>query len=162
MKRLIEIVTTIERLAAGLCISFLAIILIGDVLSREVFGHSWPWAQKLGLHLMIFAGGIGVSLASSKGSHLRPEVGDQILPKRLLPALTTLREFCVTAFCAFYLYISFVYVAQSKEFGDLNVVTGVPLWVVQAVFPFVFLMVTLKHLIYTVMPSTRPIKEGLH
>lgn len=162
MKKFVAFLTSVEQWIAGISIAFLAAILIGDVVSREVFRQSWPWAQKLGLHLMIFAGSLGVSLASSSGSHLRPEVGDQLFPKRWQPALTTLRELCVAGFCAFYVYISYSYVSQSREFGDVNVVTGVPVWIVQAVFPFVFLMVAIKHLIYAAMPSIRPIREGVH
>lgn len=111
---------------------------------------------------MIFAGCLGVSSTSSSGGHLRPEIGDHILPKVIQPAMTAFREFCIACFCGFYFYIALMYVLQSKDFGDVNVITGVPLWIVQAIFPSVFLLMAIKHGIYATMPSMRPVSRGGH
>ncbi len=140
----------------------MAALLCADVFFREVFQYSLPWAQKLSLHLMILSGCLGVSLASSAGGHLRPELGDMILPKLIQPAVTAFREFCIASFCGFYFYIAFMYVQQSKDFGDANVITGVPMWVVQAIFPTVFFVMAIKHVIYATMPSMRPVSRGVH
>ena len=161
MKKLLEYLSTIERWVAGISIAAMAAFLFADVLSREVFQYSLPWAQKLSLHLMILAGCLGVSLASSSGGHLRPEIGDHILPKVIQPAMIAFREFCIACFCGFYFYIALMYVLQSKDFGDVNVITGVPLWIVQAIFPAVFLLMAIKHVIYATMPSMRPVSRGV-
>lgn len=160
-RRFLEIVTTIERVIAGLCIAGMAVLLFGDVFLREVFHLSLPWAQKLSLHFMILGGSLGVSLASSSGAHLRSEVGDQVLPKLIMPAVVTFREFCTAAFCGFYGWIAWKYVSQSREFGDVNVITGIPLWIVQATFPAVFGVMALKHLIYALKPRLRPVPAGV-
>lgn len=162
MKKLLEHLSTIERWVAGLSIAAMAVLLFSDVFFREVFHQSLPWAQKLSLHFMILAGCLGVSLASSSGGHLRPEIGDHVLPKLIQPAVTAFREFCIACFCGFYFYIALMYVQQSKDFGDVNVITGVPLWVVQAIFPTVFFVMAVKHVIYATMPSMRPVSRGIH
>ena len=162
MKKLLEYLSTIERWVAGISIAAMAGFLFADVFSREIFHYSLPWAQKLSLHLMIFAGCLGVSSASSSGGHLRPEIGDHILPKVIQPAMTAFREFCIACFCGFYFYIALMYVLQSKDFGDVNVITGVPLWIVQAIFPSVFLLMAIKHGIYATMTSMRPVSRGVH
>jgi TRAP-type C4-dicarboxylate transport system permease small subunit len=150
-----------ERLLAGLSIAVMAVLLFGDVFLREVFHISLPWAQKLSLHLMILSGSLGVSLASSAGAQLRPEVGDHVLPRLIQPSVVIFRELCTAAFCAFYAWIALKYVSQSREFGDVNVITGIPLWVVQATFPVVFAIMAIKHCIYAVMPSMRPVPAGV-
>ncbi len=162
MKKLLGYLSELERWVAGISIAAMAALLFSDVFSREVFHISLPWAQKLSLHLMILAGCLGVSLASSSGGHLRPEIGDHVLPKLIQPAMTAFREFCVACFCGFYFYIGLLYVQQSKDFGDMNVITGVPLWIVQAIFPTVFFLIAVKHAIYATMPSMRPVSRGVH
>jgi len=162
VRQLLDIVTRLERVIAGLSIATMALLLFGDVFLREVFHISIPWAQKLSLHLMIFSGSLGVSLASSAGAHLRPEVGDHVLPKWTQPSAVFFRELCTAGFCGFYALIAFRYVAQSREFGDVNVITGIPLWIVQSIFPLVFSLMASKHLIYALMPSMRPVSSGVH
>jgi TRAP-type C4-dicarboxylate transport system permease small subunit len=152
----------LERTVAGIAILLLAILLLGEVFSREIFGSSLPWAQKLALHLMIYAGCLGVSLASSEGKQLRPELGDLILPKSMRPHIASLREACIAIFCLFYFYLSLSYVQQSREFGDVNVVTHIPLWVVQAILPFVFLSLGFKHSVFAFIPTLRPTKQKGH
>lgn len=161
MRQFLDIITRMERFVAGLSIALMAVLLFGDVFLREVFHISIPWAQKLSLHLMIFAGSLGVSLASSAGAQLRPEVGDHVLPRLIQPSVVTFRELCTAGFCGFYSWIAFKYVSQSREFGDVNVITGVPLWVVQATFPTVFAVMAIKHFVYAVMPSMRPVPAGV-
>ncbi len=156
MRQFLDIITRLERVIAGFSIAIMAVLLFGDVFLREVFHISIPWAQKLSLHLMIFSGSLGVSLASSAGAHLRPEVGDHVLPKGILPYVVVFRELCTAGFCGFYAWIAFHYVAQSREFGDVNVITGIPLWIVQSIFPLVFSLMASKHLIYALMPTMRP------
>ena len=105
LNKVFSLVTTGERWLAGLAIGTMAALLCADVFSREVFHYSLPWAQKLSLHLMIISGSLGVSLASSMGGHLRPEVGDHVLPKGILPGVAVFRELCVAGFCFFYFWI---------------------------------------------------------
>jgi TRAP-type C4-dicarboxylate transport system permease small subunit len=161
IKSALSFVSFIERISAGIAIGCLAALLLSDVIAREFFRHSIPWAQKAALHLMILAGSVGVSMTSSGGGHIRPEVGGRIIPRTIMPAVSAFREICVAAFCGFYFLISKDYVVQSKEFGDINVVTGVPLWLIQAVFPGVFFLMAAKHLIFAIFPSTKPEPRGL-
>jgi TRAP-type C4-dicarboxylate transport system permease small subunit len=160
-KSTLAVIASIERVTAGVAIGCLAVLLLGDVVAREVFHQSIPWAQKLALHLMILAGSVGVSLTSSGGGHIRPEVGDRLLPRTIMPAVTAFREICIAVFCGFYFHISRAYVLQSKEFGDINVVTGIPLWIIQAVFPGVFLLMAAKHIVFALLPATRPAPKGV-
>lgn len=162
LNKFFSLVTAGERWLAGLGIGTIAVLLFADVFSREVFHYSLPWAQKLSLHLMILSGSLGVSLASSSGGHLRPEVGDHVLPKAILPGVVVLRELCVAGFCFFYSWIALGYVRQSHESGDVNVITGVPLWVIQGIFPAVFLVMAMKHLFYALIPAARPVHAGVH
>jgi TRAP-type C4-dicarboxylate transport system permease small subunit len=158
----LQVIAGAERLIAGLSVGAMAVLLCADVILREVAGMSLPWAQKLSLHFMILAGCLGVSLASSAAGHLRPEVGDQILPKRILQGIVFLRELTTAVFCGYFAHIALAYVQQSKDFGDLNVITGVPLWVVQAIFPATFALMATKHIVFALFPSTRPVRAGVH
>jgi len=160
MARLLKILTKCESICAAFSILLLAGLLLCDVISREVFSISLPWASKVSLHLMIFAGCLGVSLASSQGQQLRPEVGEYLFAEKTKNKMSFLRELIVATFCAFLTSLAFRYVNQTREFGDVHVVTHLPLWLIQLAFVLVFALLTVKHAIFAFFPPLRPNKQG--
>ena len=106
---------------------------------------------------MIWLGFIGASLTSAKGAHLRPEIADKLwrgVGKKIADALAQL---ITAAFCLGMAYLAYRYVMESKAMGDVSVVTGIPLWIVQLAIPYTFASMALRHFAYSIMPAIRPI-----
>lgn len=114
------------------------------------------WAQKLSLYFMLWGGLFGSALASAKGSHLRPEIADKLLPKKILPYIKVIEQFVVSTFFLFLAFLSFIYVKESISLDEVNPVTEISLWKVQMIFPYVFTSMGLRHLAYGFFPALRP------
>ncbi len=114
------------------------------------------WAQKLSLYFMLWGGLFGSALASAKGSHLRPEIADKVLPKKILPYIKVIEQFVVSSFFLFLAFLSFIYVKESITLDEVNPVTEISLWKVQLIFPYVFTSMGLRHFCYGIFPSLRP------
>ena len=83
MKKFISVLDRAQRILAGLSIFLLSVFIILDILGREVFSQGFPWAQKLSVYLMIWAGFLGSSITNNKGAHLRPEIADKLWPESM-------------------------------------------------------------------------------
>ena len=142
-----------------MAISLLAMLVIADVLGREIASSGIAWAQKLAVYLMIWAGFIGASLTTTTGKHLRPEVADKLWKGKGEKVFNHLRYALTAIFCLGAAYYSALYTYESFDLGDKNPILKLPLWTVQIVMPVSFVMIALKSIFFTIDPNLVPKKK---
>ena len=81
-RTILQALQRIEEAVASFAYITVAALLISDVLGRELFGTSFLGAQKLAIYAAIVASFLGLSLATSAGAHLRPEIFDRLFSAR--------------------------------------------------------------------------------
>jgi TRAP-type C4-dicarboxylate transport system permease small subunit len=155
MNKFLEILTSIERVAASVLILILTVFVVLDVGSREMFEAGIPWAQKGAVYMMIWAGFLGAILVAQKVEHLRPEVADKLWKGKLKPFYLRAHNFLVFSFTAAMTYYSFLYVKESMEFADRNVIIDMPMWLLQAIIPYCFLSMSLRYLYFIFSPREK-------
>ena len=155
MDKFFEILTRIERTAASILIFILTVFVVLDVGSRELFRTGIPWAQKGAVYMMIWAGFLGAILVTQKVEHLRPEVADKFWKGKLKPFYLRAHNLIVFAFTAAMTYYSFLYVKESMEFADRNVIIDMPMWALQAVIPYCFMSMSLRYLYFIFCPKEK-------
>ncbi len=156
MNKLFEILTRIERTIASLLIFFLTVCVVLDVFLREIMKLGLPWAQKGAVYMMIWAGFIGAILVTQKVEHLRPEIADKLWQgPRLKSIYLRAHNFLVFCFTGAMAYYSFLYVLESKEFGDRNVILDMAMWVLQSVIPYAFTSMSLRYLYFIFYPKEK-------
>jgi len=162
MMRIFDFWGAIERWVAGVAMLGISSLVFADIVSRELLSHSLPWAMKSSVYLMIWVGFLGACLTSAKGGHLRPALADKLWPADLQPVYLTLQNAMQAIFCFGACYYSYLYVRESFELGDVEVVVGAPLWLLQLVMPYSFFSLGLRHLIFAGFPALRPQTKGIH
>lgn len=158
MIKLLAILTKIESALASLFILLLSVFVIIDVAAREIFKTGVPWAQKSAVYLMIWAGFLGAVLITQKAEHLRPEIADKIWKGKLQKVYLHLQNILVLGFCLGMTYYSFLYVAESREFADKNIVLDIPMWWIQMIIPYAFASMSIRYLYFSFCPPVK--KEG--
>jgi len=149
----------IESAAAALAYTAVALLLIGDVLGREFFGKSLFGAQKIAVFGAVIAGFLGLSLATSSGSHLRPAILDKLFPARFDTTVWRLSD-CFSAAVYFVLaIIAFQFVGESMQASDRAAVLYWLLWPIQIVIPYALLSCACQHCLYAIWPVLRPVSE---
>lgn len=162
MNKLFEILTKVERFIASILIFILTLFVVLDVFSREVMQEGIPWAQKGAVYMMIWAGFIGAILVTQKVEHLRPEIADKFWKgPKLKSFYLRAHNFLVFCFTGAMAYYSFLYVMESKEFGDRNVIIDMAMWVLQAVIPYAFTSMGLRYLYFVFYPKEKD-PEAVH
>lgn len=158
MSKLLSILTKIESIAASILVFFLTLFVIIDVAAREVFSSGIPWTQKSAVYLMIWTGFLGAVLVTQKAEHLRPEIADKIWKGKGAKFYLHAQNFVILIFCVCMAYHSYLYVAESKEFADRNIILDIPMWWLQMIIPYAFVSMSLRYLYFTVCPPVK--KEG--
>jgi C4-dicarboxylate transporter, DctQ subunit len=118
----------IEKFILGYGVICLAIVTIGNVISRKVFNHSWSFAEELSQFILVIITFMGISYAARKGRHIRMTafyemVNDKI--KKLLMIIISL----VTMAILFYLsYHALLFVLKTKGFERVTPALRLPFY----------------------------------
>ncbi len=158
MNKFLGILTKIESFAASIFVLVLTVFVIVDVTAREIFSSGIAWTQKSAVYLMIWAGFVGAILVTQKAEHLRPEIADKIWKGKAHQVYLRLQNLVVLIFCLCMAYNSYLYVAESREFADRNIILDIPMWWLQMIIPYAFTSMSIRYLYFIFNPPMK--KEG--
>jgi TRAP-type C4-dicarboxylate transport system permease small subunit len=157
MIQILNRLLTVEKLVCAFLMMVIFLLVLLDISAREVFKNSLPWAQKLAVYCMIWAGFIGASLVSAKNAHLRPELADKLWSKffgKQGPEYFVRAQNAVLClFCLTLGYYSLQYIHESYEFAEKNIVLDISTWILQLAMPYTFLSMFVRHLYFVFNPK---------
>jgi TRAP-type C4-dicarboxylate transport system permease small subunit len=148
--------------------SFIAIILVMDVVGREVVG---PVARLIGLdigptgifasqRLSIFALVIGafagIGIATATGSHLVPRIGYAWAPDRWGPVIDRLGDVLTGIVLLGIAYYGFIFVQSTYEADLRTPMLDWVIWPVQTAIPLGFISAACRYFFYARWPDLRP------
>jgi len=158
MIKLLNRLLAFEKVLCAILMLVILVLVLVDIGARELLKNSLPWAQKLAVYCMIWAGFIGASLVSAKNAHLRPEMADKLWSKFFGEEQGSLyfvrmQNIILCIFCITLGYYSFQYILESYEFAEKNIVLDVPTWILQLAMPYTFLSMFVRHLYFVFNPK---------
>lgn len=147
--RLLEAITATAAYAA------VAGILIADVVGRELFKTSFLGAQQIAVYGAILAGFLGLTLATSDNSHLRPGFMDFVFARHER-VISRIGDGVSAVFFFGASYIAWTFVEISMEAKDRAPVLYFLVWPLQLIIPYAFASAGLKHLAFALRPDLKP------
>lgn len=143
---------------AVLLAAFAALIAVtfADVVMRRVTGSGLLWSREVGIAANIWLSMLGIGIASSQGSHLRPRFMDHWVPAAARAWLPRLQEFLTAAGFGALAWISWQVVAESRELGDTTQSLRWAVWQVQLCMPLAMGFAAFKHFVFGLYPALRP------
>lgn len=158
----------IECWVAVACFSFIALILVLDVLGREFLGPVLNLlridigptgifaSQRLSIYALVIGSFAGIGIATATGSHLVPRVGFGWIPKAWGPFMDRLADFLTGCFLIGVTCYGFMFVQSSFSIDLRAPVLDWPVWPFQLAIPIGFLSAALRYFAYALWPSLRP------
>lgn len=166
--RVLAVWHRIECWLAVACFSFIAVILVLDVLGRELVGplfnrlgiEAGPTgifaSQRLAIYALVVGSFAGIGIATATGSHLVPRVGFGWVPKEWAPRMDRLADVVTGCFLLGVTWFGFQFV-ESTYTADLRApVLDWVVWPFQIAIPAGFLSAGLRYFIYAIWPTLRP------
>ncbi len=147
--------TWIQKGLGGLILVVIAIVIIGDVIMREIGVGGISGASRLAVYLMIVFGFLCIPVATAEGNHLRIKILD-ISWGYFEPIRPRLQYLCSGAVMVGFTWFSLQFVLESVELNEKSAALGIPMWWVQVVMPISFASLCFQNLIYAVWPVLAP------
>jgi TRAP-type C4-dicarboxylate transport system permease small subunit len=149
--------------------SFIALILLVDVVGRELVGPlmramGFPAtatgvfaSQKLSIFALVIGSFAGIGIATATASHLVPRVAFGWIPARWEPWFNRMADAITGLFLIGVAYYGLVFV-QSSMATDLRApVLDWSVWPIQLAIPIGFLSAAGRYLMYAIWPGLRPL-----
>lgn len=149
---LVRVLMRLEAVMAALAYAVTASLLLADVIARELFAQSLWGAQQTAVLCSILAGMLGLTLATGRSAHFRPEFADGLIRAKWVDRLGDLISALLFAVFTFY---AFEFVLESRDFGDTVPVMGMILWPFQIVVLYAMGSSALKHLVFALTPEVK-------
>jgi TRAP-type C4-dicarboxylate transport system permease small subunit len=158
----------IECWVAVACFSFIAVILVLDVLGREILGPVLNFlgvdvgptgifaSQRLSIYALVVGSFAGIGIATATGSHLVPRVGFGWVPKAWGPMMDRLADLITGCFLLGVTYYGAEFVQSSYSVDLRAPVLDWAVWPFQVAIPAGFLSAACRYFVYALWPSLRP------
>lgn len=166
--RVLAVWHRLECWLAVVCFSFIAIILVLDVLGREALapllnvlgidiGPTGIFAsQRLAIYALVVGSFAGIGIATATGSHLVPRVGFGWVPKEWGPHMDRMADLITGCFLLAVTCFGIKFVESSYTIDLRAPVLDWVVWPFQVAIPLGFLSAAIRYLIYAVWPALRP------
>ncbi|MEM9529843.1 MAG: TRAP transporter small permease [Pseudomonadota bacterium] len=145
-----------ERIVTAVAFGVMVLAIFADVLAREFTGVGLHWARQAGVYANVIVVMLGLGLASSSGSHLRPRFADSWLPASWEPALVRIAESLTALFFLAFAAFGFRITASAFVLEERSVLIGVLVWPIMAAIPLAFAIAALRHAAFAFNPTWRP------
>jgi TRAP-type C4-dicarboxylate transport system permease small subunit len=136
--------TRVDRAARSLETALIVVILSGlmllggaQIVLRNFFSTGFAWGDGLARLAVLWLGLLGALAASGDGRHIAIGAVTRWLPQRWQVAAGVCADAFAAAVSAALAWVSWAFVADSREFGD-TLLADVPAWWLQSMMPVAF------------------------
>jgi TRAP-type C4-dicarboxylate transport system permease small subunit len=136
--------------------AILVTVTFTDVALRTFTGSGLLWSRDVGIYANIWLSMLGIGIASSQGSHLRPRFMDSWARSSWAAWLPRVQELLTAAGFLVLAVIAARVVADTRELGDSNSVLRWPIWICQLCMPIALGFAAFKHSLFALYPALRP------
>lgn len=159
MRRFLTILLRVESGVAALAYVIVAGLLLGEIVAREVFADTIWGSQKMAVFAAIYAGFLGLCLATAANAHLRPQFADGWWPARWAPQMARLGDVISAALFIALGVIALEFVLETWRYNDVAAVLYWPLWPFQSVIVYAFFSSAARHIVFALRPDLKPEPE---
>lgn len=125
-----DTIKNVERYILAYGVISLAVITIGNVISRKVFNYSWSFAEELSQFILVVITFMGISYAARTSRHIRMTAFYELANDRVKKILMIIISL-VTMIILFYLsYYAFLFILKIKSYGRVTPALRLPFYIV--------------------------------
>ena len=157
-----------ECLVAVAAFGFIAVVLIADVMGRELLGPIYRYfdikgqagvyaSQKMSVYALVVGSFAGIGIATATASHLLPRIGFGWVPAAWGPTVDRLADLITGLFMLGVTWYGWVYVASSMDAGLRAQAFNIPIWPIQLMIPLGFFSAAVRYLFFAAWPALRPL-----
>jgi TRAP-type C4-dicarboxylate transport system permease small subunit len=146
----------IESTVAAAAYLIVASLLLGEIVAREIFSTTIWGSQRMAIYAAIYAGFLGLCLATAANGHLRPQFADKWWPSRWSGNLSRIGDVISAGLFIWLGVVGMEYIVASYEANETAPVIRWKLWWIQSVIIYSFFSSAVRHIIFAAKPDLKP------
>ena len=167
-RRFLDVWHRAECLVAVAAFGFIAVVLIADVMGRELLGPIYRYfdikgqagvyaSQKMSVYALVVGSFAGIGIATATASHLLPRIGFGWVPAAWGPTMDRVADLITGVFMLGVTWYGWVYVSSSMDAGLRAQAFNIPIWPMQLMIPLGFFSAAVRYFFFAAWPSLRPL-----
>jgi TRAP-type C4-dicarboxylate transport system permease small subunit len=168
VRRLAEVWHRVERRIALVAFGAIALLLIADVVGRELLGpvlrglkltesdFGVPGAQQMAVFALVIGAFCGIGIVTATNSALVPRVAFGLIPASWAPAMNRIADFVTGSVMLAVAWYAFQFVLASKATQMRAPVLTWEVWPFQLAIPAGFISAALRCWLFAIWPGLKP------
>lgn len=137
----------IEEFILSYGIILLAILVIGNVISRVVFNYSWTFVEEISQAVVVFVTFLGLGYCTRKARHIRMSAVYDLLSPRVRKVIIIIVSAGTAGMMLLLTYWSAQYAWKVKMTGNVTPSLRVPMYLIVLWVPFGFLIAAIEYIL---------------
>ena len=142
-----------------LILTTMIILAAGQIFLRNFMDIGVIWGDEMLRMLVLWIAVAGAVAASRDDKHINIDVLNRFLPERVALAVKVLLHLFTALVCGVVAWHSLAFVQMSREFEDV-LLGSIPAWMLQAVLPVGFSLITWRYSLFTVKEVLKLFGKG--
>ncbi|WP_101842301.1 TRAP transporter small permease [Halobacillus sp. Marseille-P3879] len=135
-----KVVLKIEEFILGYAVIIIALMVVGNALSRAIFSYSLSFANEISQIAVIVATFMGISYAARKGRHISMSAFYDLAPFKVRKVVSTVIPFLVAVVLFVLAYYSYLYVMNVRDSGTVTSALQMPAYIIYIAIPLGFFL----------------------
>ncbi len=131
-----------EEIFVSLLLLTMIFLAVLQILMRALFDSGIIWVDPFLRYLVLWVGMFGAALATKYNKHITIDVFSHFLPDRGALWLQLLLNLFAAVVCGVLTWAAFLFIKNEIAFGGGRELVGIPVWVLNLIFPFAFVLMT--------------------
>ncbi|WP_261395960.1 TRAP transporter small permease [Halomonas sp. DP8Y7-1] len=144
MKCVWKMVDNLENWLCQLLLVTFVVLLFAQILLRNLFSYSLPWADELATYAFVWFAYLGAVYAAKKSAHNRVTFQFRFLPRWVGLACGVLTDLIWVGFNLVFIWLSYDFVFHRMNDFWKSQTLGVPMKVFYLILPLAFVLMTLR------------------
>lgn len=140
----LRVFDNIESILCRFLLSGFVLLLFVQIVSREVFGHSFSWIEELSVYMFVWFVYFGASYAALKGAHNRVTFQFKFLPAHKIKYIEALADLFWIFFNVYFIWLAYDFVFNKMNKFWKSQTLGVEMKYIYMVLPVAFTLMTIR------------------
>lgn len=124
--------------------SVMVILTFAQVLSRFIFNFSLAWTEEVSRFMFVWLVYLSAAMAAKHRRHIRVELIDQFLPRRLSKWAGLLADLLWITYALFVAFQGYNVAMMIAGHGQLSPAVQLPMGIIYLIVPFGFILISIR------------------
>lgn len=135
-----RVVSKFEETILSFSVILMALILIGNVVSRSLFNVSWTFAEEVGQALVIIVTFMGIGYGAKKARHINMSAVFDLLPNKYKKIFMYIISIGTSVSMFYLTYLAGMYTLKVYTLERITPALGIPMYLIVGFVPVGFLL----------------------